>query len=144
MTDNLGNVTCFAYDSLHWPLSSQVASGPYAAPTSATYWVYDAATEPGGSAVLNVKGTLAEAYTCSGNCSQKLTDMFFSSTTSKRGNHIDRAGINATLRGFLQVSSNPVSERISLRSTSQCEGLGLGSTLWFSAKMQIYVEPRNI
>jgi len=75
--DNMGNTTCLTYDSLHRPLSSQVVSGTYASVTPQTHIVYDAATLS-GTAMQNVKGGLAEAYTCTGSCSAKLTDIFAS------------------------------------------------------------------
>jgi RHS repeat-associated protein len=76
--DNIGNVTCFTYDLLHRPTSSQVVSGSYATVTPATVAVYDAATYS-GTAMQNAKGQVAEAYTCTTlTCSSKLTDTFFS------------------------------------------------------------------
>lgn len=75
--DNMGNTTCFTYDSLHRPLSSNVVSGTYASATPQNYFVYDAASLS-GTAMQNAKGALAEAYTCTGSCSSKLTDIFVS------------------------------------------------------------------
>lgn len=76
-TDNMGNVTCYTYDLLHRPLSSKVVSGSYASVTPFAYYVFDSASY-GTTSMQNAKGNLAEAYTCSGACSSKLTDEFFS------------------------------------------------------------------
>ena len=63
-TDNIGNVTCNTYDSMHRLLSSKVVSGLYSGTaTPYSYYVYDAATYSGTS-MQNVAGQLAEAYTC--------------------------------------------------------------------------------
>jgi RHS repeat-associated protein len=76
--DAVGNITCVTYDSLHRILSSKVTPGsPYASVTPQSHFVYDAATL-NGTVMQNVKGTLAEAYTCTGSCTSKLTDIFFS------------------------------------------------------------------
>jgi len=75
--DNMGNVACFTYDGLHRPLSSQVVSGTYAGVTPNTYLVYDGASL-NGTAMSNAMGSLAEAYTCTGSCATKLTDIFYS------------------------------------------------------------------
>jgi len=85
--DNAGNVTCLTYDILHRPLSSKVVSGTYSSVTPQTYMVYDAATL-NGTAMQNVMGSVAEAYTCapgSGSCSGKLTDIFNSATPVTSG-----------------------------------------------------------
>ena len=75
-TDNAGNATCFTYDGLHRMLSSQVVSGPYASVTPQSHYIYDVAY--GALPTLNRTGSLAEAYTCTGTCSSKITDQFFS------------------------------------------------------------------
>jgi len=83
--DNMGNTTCFTYDKLHRPTSSDVVSGTYATVTPLTYAVYDAATYS-GTAMSNAKGALAEAYTCSTSaCSSKLTDTYFSASPVTSG-----------------------------------------------------------
>ncbi len=86
--DNAGNVTCFTYDGLHRSLSSTVVAGPYSGVTPQVHMIYDAATY-NGTAMNDVKGSVAEAYTCTGTCSSKLTDIFFSfspvTTGSKKG-----------------------------------------------------------
>ncbi len=83
--DNAGNATCYTYDGLHRALSMQVASGPYANVTPGTRWVYDAATY-NSTPMQNVKGSVAEAYTCTpGTCAAKLTDIYFSSSAITSG-----------------------------------------------------------
>jgi RHS repeat-associated protein len=74
------NNICITYDGLHRPTSVKVASGTYSSVTQQTYYVYDAGTLS-GTAMQNVKGQLAEAYTCTGTCtltSGHATDIFFS------------------------------------------------------------------
>jgi hypothetical protein len=55
-------------------------------PSPNRYFVYDSATV-NSSQMLNVKNRLAEAYTCAGACTSKLTDMGFS--YSARGEIVD-------------------------------------------------------
>jgi RHS repeat-associated protein len=78
-TDAVGNVTCTAYDALHRPTVSTYPSGSYASVTPAKHFVYDSATV-NSVAMTNVKGRLAEAYTCTGSCSSKIADEGFSYT----------------------------------------------------------------
>ena len=72
--DAAGNATCYsAYDALH-----RVGTITY--PSSSTpskYFVYDTATV-NGTGMTNAKTRLAEAYTCIGGCSSKMTDLGFS------------------------------------------------------------------
>ena len=83
--DAVGNKTCFTYDSLHRLLTRKVKAGsPYASVTPDMYYVYDAATL-NGTAMQNVKGRLAEAYTCSGSCTNHDTDAYFSSFPEMSG-----------------------------------------------------------
>jgi RHS repeat-associated protein len=84
-TDNIGNVTCNTYDSMHRLLSSKVVSGLYSGTaTPYSYFVYDAATYS-GTPMQNAAGQLAEAYTCTGSCTSKLTDEFFSASPVTTG-----------------------------------------------------------
>jgi len=76
-TDAVTNVSCYSYDQLHRVLNITYPSGSYAASTPKKYFVYDAATV-NSSAMVNAKGHLAEAYTCSGTCGSKITDLGFS------------------------------------------------------------------
>jgi len=77
--DAVGNVTCSAYDALHRPTAITYPSGSYSANTPAKHFVYDAATV-NSVAMSNTKGRLAEAYTCTGSCTTKITDEGFSYT----------------------------------------------------------------
>jgi RHS repeat-associated protein len=73
--DGVGNTTCFAYDALHRQTSITVISGSYSGTiTPVKMFKYDSATV--NSVVMtNVKGRLAEAYTCVSPCSSKITDL---------------------------------------------------------------------
>jgi len=76
--DAVGNTTCISYDGLHRPLTVEVASGSYSTTTQQMHYVYDSASL-NGTAMQNVKGTLAEAWTCKGSsCPTKATDAYFS------------------------------------------------------------------
>src|SRR5215469_10529291 len=77
--DNAGNVTCFTYDALHRVLSITYPSGPNSANSPSKFFVYDSATV-NSVAMANAKARLAEAYTCTGSCSTKITDEGFSYT----------------------------------------------------------------
>lgn len=68
---------CITYDGMHRALTTTVSSGSYASVTQQVHYVYDAATV-NSTTMQNVKGTLAEAWTCTGSCSSKATDMGFS------------------------------------------------------------------
>ncbi len=72
--DAASNATCYGgYDALH-----RVGTITY--PSTSTppkYFVYDTATVSGTS-MSNAKTRLAEAYTCTGTCSSKITDLGFS------------------------------------------------------------------
>jgi RHS repeat-associated protein len=72
--DAAGNAACYSgYDAFHrvgtiiYPSSS----------TPAKHFVYDTATV-NGTSMANAKTRLAEAYTCIGTCSSKVTDLGFS------------------------------------------------------------------
>ena len=78
--DAAGNASCSSgYDALHrvgvvtYPSSS----------TPAKHFVYDAATV-NLTAMSNAKTRLAEAYTCTGTCSSKITDLGFSYSPTGR------------------------------------------------------------
>jgi len=73
--DAVGNVTCYAYDKAHRITDIIYPSGSYAAATAAKHFVYDAATI-NGTAILNGKGQLVEAYT--GTSASKITDLIYS------------------------------------------------------------------
>ncbi len=73
--DTAGNVTCYSYDLLHRLTAVTHPTGPNSTP--AKQFVYDAATV-NGSSMSNAKGKMAEAYTCTGSCTSKITDLGFS------------------------------------------------------------------
>lgn len=77
--DAMGNVTCISYDALHRSTAITYPSGSYASITPAKHFVYDSSTVDGTS-MLNAKARLAEAYTCTGSCTSKITDLGFSYT----------------------------------------------------------------
>jgi RHS repeat-associated protein len=76
-TDAVGNVACYGHDSLHRTTTVTYPSGSYAGVTPSKTFVYDSATVS-GAAMANAKGRLAEAYTCTGSCTSKITDLGFS------------------------------------------------------------------
>jgi RHS repeat-associated protein len=84
--DAIGNVTCFQYDGLHRATSVTYPTGTYSASTPTKKFVYDSATV-NSTAMCNAKTRLAEAYTCTGACSAKITDLGFS--YSARGETTD-------------------------------------------------------
>lgn len=72
--DQVGNITCYTYDLLHRMLSATVTGTYGGAVTPIKKFVYDSATV--NSVVMtNVKGHLAEAFTCVSPCSSKKTDL---------------------------------------------------------------------
>jgi RHS repeat-associated protein len=75
--DAIGNVICFHYDTIHRLTSTTYPSGSYSGSTPEKVFVYDSATV-NGNTMLNTAGRLAEAYTCTGSCSAKVTDLGFS------------------------------------------------------------------
>jgi RHS repeat-associated protein len=79
-TDAVGNVICYAYDSLHRLTSATYPSGLYAANTQNKYFTYDSATV-NGAAMTYPKARLAEAYTATSPTSTKITDLGFSYTS---------------------------------------------------------------
>jgi RHS repeat-associated protein len=84
--DNAGDTICMTYDTQHRVVTRKAVSGPYASNTSDAYYVYDVGSV-GGSPLQNVKGRLAEAYTCSngGACSARLTDLYYSFSPEYNG-----------------------------------------------------------
>jgi RHS repeat-associated protein len=84
--DAVGNSVCYSYDALHRPTSVTYPVGSYSANTASKHFVYDSATV--NSVVMsNTKGRMAEAYTCTGTCTSKITDDGFS--YSPRGETTD-------------------------------------------------------
>jgi len=100
--DAVGNVTCTAYDVLHRVTAITYPSGSYAAVTPVKHFVYDSATV-NGTVMTYVKGRLAEAYTCTGACSTKITDEGFSYTV--RGEVSDLYESTPNSSGYYHVSA---------------------------------------
>lgn len=75
--DTKNNVTCYAYDALHRLLSITYPSGPQSSVTAKKYFVYDTATV-NSVTMVNTKGRLAEAYTCTTCPGTKITDLGYS------------------------------------------------------------------
>jgi RHS repeat-associated protein len=100
--DAVGNTICHAYDALHRPTSVTVSSGTYASVTPIKKFVYDLATV-NGTAMSNVKGRLAEAYTCAGSCTSKITDLGFSYTV--RGEASDAYESTPNSGGYYHTSA---------------------------------------
>jgi RHS repeat-associated protein len=73
-TDAKGNKICDQYDAIHRVTQITYPSGPDSANTPSKTFVYDSATF-NGTAMLNPKGRLVEAYT--GASGSKTTDEFF-------------------------------------------------------------------
>ncbi|HYL85217.1 MAG TPA: RHS repeat-associated core domain-containing protein [Candidatus Angelobacter sp.] len=101
-TDAVGNVTCTAYDALHRPTAITYPSGSYASVTPAKHFVYDSATV-NSVAMTYAKGRLAEAYTCTGSCTTKLTDEGFSYTVRGQPSDVYQSTPNSS--GYYHVSS---------------------------------------
>jgi hypothetical protein len=72
--DAKGNTACYTYDTLHRVTSITYTAGPDAPNTPTKKFVYDAATV-NGQILANANGRLAEAYTCTGSCTTKITDL---------------------------------------------------------------------
>jgi len=100
--DAVGNVTCFAYDLVHRLTATTYPSGSYASVTPAKHFVYEAATV-NGVAMSGTAGRLAEAYTCTGACSSKLTDLGFS--YSARGEVTDVYESTPNSGGYYHASA---------------------------------------
>ena len=74
--DALGNVTCYAYDSLHRNTSLTYPAGPYASTTPSKTFIYDASAFSCTQwPTANLKGRLAEAFT--GSSGSKITDLAY-------------------------------------------------------------------
>jgi RHS repeat-associated protein len=94
-TDSVGNTICNQYDSLHRLTGTITPYGSYYCARGAgspctspdKYFVYDSATV-NGVAMSNAKGRLAEAYTCAGACSSKITDIGLSYTVLGQVNDV--------------------------------------------------------
>jgi RHS repeat-associated protein len=99
-TDAVGNVTCYAYDSLHRLKDVTYPSGSYSATTDQKHYVWDTATV-NGVQMSNTKGRLAEAYT--GPSTGKKTDFGFS--YSDRGEATDVYQSTPNSGGYYHVTN---------------------------------------
>jgi RHS repeat-associated protein len=98
--DNIGKVACLTYDGLHRVLSITY----YGSPTTPTKkFVYESAVVNGTTMSLTA-GRLAEAYTCTGTCTTKVTDIGFS--YSARGELMDVYESTPHSGGYYHVSAN--------------------------------------
>src|SRR5437879_6046163 len=105
--DAMGNVTCYAYDLLHRPISVTYPSGSYASVTRNKYFVYDSATintTPTPTAMVNAKARLAEAYTATSPTGTKITDVGFS--YSARGEVSDVYESTPNSQGYYHVTAS--------------------------------------
>jgi len=99
--DQVGNTTCYAYDPLHRLTSVTYPNGSYASVTPSRHLVYDSATV-NGVAMAYPEARLAEAYTCTGSCTSKLTDIGLSYT--KRGEVSDAYESTPHSSGYYHVT----------------------------------------
>jgi RHS repeat-associated protein len=100
--DAKANVTCYAYDALHRLTSVTYPSGPNSGGTAKKYFVYDNATV-NGVTMLNAKGRLAEAYTCTTCPGTKITDLGYS--YSARGEVSDIYEATAHSGGYYHLTA---------------------------------------
>jgi RHS repeat-associated protein len=98
--DNIGKVACLTYDGLHRVMSVTYYGSPA---TPVKKFVYESATVNGTAMVLTA-GRLAEAYTCTGSCTTKLTDIGFS--YSARGELTDVYESTPHSGGYYHISAN--------------------------------------
>lgn len=98
-TDANGSISCYHYDGLHRNTSITYAG------TNSTgvnkYFVFDAATVNLIS-MTNAEGRMAEAYTCSGSCTAKITDEGFS--YDARGQMSDYYQSSSNSGGYYHLS----------------------------------------
>ncbi len=99
--DAAGNATCYSgYDAYH-----RVGSVIYpSTSTPAKEFVYDTATV-NGTSMANVKTRLAEAYTCIGTCSSKITDLGFSYSATGQTSGVWELTPHSGTNTYYQVSS---------------------------------------
>ncbi len=102
MKDAVGNSVCYSYDAFHRVTSVTYPSGSYSSVTPAKHFVYDSATV-NNVAMSNAKGRMAEAYTCTGTCTSKITDEGFS--YSARGEMTDVYESTPHSSGYYHVSA---------------------------------------
>ncbi|MHB8217051.1 MAG: RHS repeat domain-containing protein [Candidatus Sulfotelmatobacter sp.] len=101
--DAAQNATCYSgYDALH-----RVGSVTYPSTnTPAKSFVYDSATV-NGTAMSNAKTRLAEAYTCTGTCSSKITDLGFSYAPTGQTTDVWELTPHSGTNYYYHVTSTP-------------------------------------
>jgi RHS repeat-associated protein len=138
--DAVGNTICYAYDLLHRLTGVTYPYGAYAGATPAKTFVYDSATV-NGVAMVNAKSRLAEAYTSSGSCTGKCTDIGFS--YSARGETSDVFESTQHSSGYYHVNQtygangapNQLSQLIGLPTITY--GGTIGSTVGLDGEGRI-------
>ena len=99
--DAAQNATCYSgYDAYH-RVGSIIYPGTS---TPSKNFVYDTATV-NGTSMLNAKTRLAEAYTCIGTCSSKITDLGFSYKTTGQTSDVWELTPNSGTNTYYHVSS---------------------------------------
>jgi len=99
--DASGNATCYTnYDALH---RAGLVTYPSTS-TPAKYFVYDAATV-NGTSMSNAKTRLAEAYTCTGTCASKITDLGFSYAATGQASDVWEMTPHSGTNYYYHVSS---------------------------------------
>ena len=101
--DAAGNASCSSsYDALH-------RVGVVTYPSSSTptkHFVYDAATV-NSTAMANAKTRLAEAYTCTGGCSSKITDLGFSYRSTGQTTDVYELTPHSGTNYYFHVTATP-------------------------------------
>ena len=101
--DPAQNASCYSgYDALH-----RVGTITYpSTSTQAKHFVYDAGTV-NSTSMSNAKTRLAEAYTCTGTCSGKVTDLFFSYWPTGQTTDVWELTPNSGTNYYYHVTSDP-------------------------------------
>jgi RHS repeat-associated protein len=126
-TDALGNVVCAQYDNQHRLQSTSTVLGPYAGVTPNLNYVYDAATV-NGVAMRNVAGAVAEAYTCSGSCTGKITDVGFSAMAETTGGTLTGRTISQMYESTPHSNGYTVTQATAYPNGSMAALSGYGSS----------------
>jgi len=100
--DAAQNAACYSdYDALH-----RVGTTVYpSSSTPAKHFVYDNATVS-GTAMSNAKTRLAEAYTCTGTCTSKITDLGFSYAATGQTTDVWELTPHSGTNYYYRVTSN--------------------------------------
>jgi RHS repeat-associated protein len=101
--DAAGNALCSSgYDALH-----RVGAVTYpSSSTPAKHFVYDTATV-NGTSMSNAKTRLAEAYTCTGTCSSKITDLGLSYFATGRQTDVWELTPHSGTNYYFHVTETP-------------------------------------